>query len=168
VAGVIGILTPYARRGAKWLIDKVREKIEEPTGGEIAGDKARIILETLEKKWKEDKTASDTLSLFKEGPDVNKNSMKRILEEKLADDKDLAMELSKHLNEIGDANLRIIQQIGEVDASTVVEIEEFEGAKAEIKLDIDTMKRGSVGVKIGKIGPSKEGKETNEEEEEEN
>lgn len=142
-AKVIDVLMPYVKKGAAQLAKDV---------GVPAVEKVESLLETLKVRLSGDKEATDTLTHFEEKPERHKEVLKDILEEKIAQDKNLAAELDRLLKEMG-PTLDIIQKIKVAEKEVMgLEAEEMAGGKASISQDIEQSKEKVTGAKIKRIG----------------
>lgn len=100
---VMAVLLPFVTKGAEEFAAKV---------GDAAYEKAKNLLATLKQKWSEDKEATESLIRFEEKPERYKTALEDILEEKLAEDYDLAAQIAQLLQEMGPI-LAIVQQMEE-------------------------------------------------------
>ena len=137
----MSVLMPYAAKGA--------EEFAKSAGAD-AYQKVTRLLGILKIRWSGDKEATDTLAHFEEKPERYQAALKDILEEKLAQDKELAEELRNQLNGMG-PELNIIQQMEEGWKVTGLEAEEMTEGRAKVRQDIQ---RGEdiMGARIRRIG----------------
>lgn len=136
-AKVIDVLRTYLKKGATQLAKDV---------GVTAVEKIEGLLKTLKTQLSGDKEATDTLTHFEERPDRYKEVLMSILEEKLAQDRELATELNKQIEDLR-PTLNLLQEINVVDKE----------AEATV-LDADEITRGNIKAEQ-KIGENK-GKST--------
>jgi hypothetical protein len=140
-SSVIGVLMPYAKKGAEEFIS---------SAGKDAYEKSKAILETLKRRWSGDEEATETLEHFEQKPERYKSAIEDILEEKLAQDKDLAEELQKILKDMG-PDLEIIQIIKTAENITGLEADDFIKGKAKVTQEMDHAK-DVTGTRIKRIG----------------
>jgi hypothetical protein len=95
-SGVMGVLVPLVKRGEQEFIS---------SAGKDAYEKSKVVLETLEQKWSEDREAAEILEFFEHRPDRYKSAVEDILKEKLAGDKALVQELQTILNDVGSCSV---------------------------------------------------------------
>ncbi|MDQ3795976.1 MAG: hypothetical protein M3316_09990, partial [Actinomycetota bacterium] len=91
-ANVVAVLAPYVAVGAQEFAKSV---------GKEAYEKAKGMLAALRAKWTGDQEATDALTRFEEKPERYAPVLEDVLNEKLAEDKELAAVLSTLLNEMG-------------------------------------------------------------------
>lgn len=101
VAGVIAVLTPYVKKGAREFAE---------AAGEAGYAKAKALLQTLRARWAGDAEASDTLDRFEQKPDRYAPVLEDIMQEKIDADPGLAGELDGMLRELA-PTLEILQQL---------------------------------------------------------
>jgi len=143
-ANVVAVLAPYVAVGAQEFARNV---------GKEAYEKAKTMLTALRAKWAGDKEATDALTRFEEKPERYAPVLEDVLNEKLAEDKELAMVLSTLLNEMG-PSLEVVQKMEEGRRVTGLEAEEMTEGRATVNQDIG---RGEdvTGAKIRRIGPQR-------------
>ena len=141
-ANVMTVLMPYAAMGAQEFAK---------SAGKEAYEKAKTLLGTLKAKWAGDKEAADTLARFEEKPERYQPVLEGILEEKIAQDEQLAAELATLLEEMG-PSLEVVQRMEEGRRITGLEAQQMSGGRARVRQDIG---RGEdiTGARIGRIGP---------------
>ncbi len=130
---VLAILLPFVVKGAEEFAGKVGDATYEKT-----------------KSRSGDKEATETLAHFVEKPERYKLALEDILQEKLAEDKDLASKLSQLLNEIGPV-LEIVQQMEDGKNITGLKAKEMRGGTAKVTQDI-TNAEGVTGAEFDTIG----------------
>src|SRR5437764_1171906 len=89
---VVAVLLPFVSKGVEEFASKV---------GDSAYEKAKTLLTTLKQKWSGDKEATESLIRFEEKPERYKTVLEDILQEKLAEDYDLASQVARLLQEMG-------------------------------------------------------------------
>ena len=141
VSGIMTVLMPYVAKGAEEFAQ---------LAGAAAYSKAQNLFHTLKEKLASDEEARDSLSRFEEKPERYRPVLEDILQEKLAEDEDLANELKKLLQGMG-PDLEIIQKINVGENVIGLEADEMAGGKAKIKQDIKEAKNVT-GAKIKRIG----------------
>jgi hypothetical protein len=102
-ANVVAVLAPYVAVGAQEFVRNA---------GKDAYEKAKTMLASLRAKWTGDEEATDALTRFEEKPERYAPVLEDVLNEKLAEDKELAMVLSTLLNEMG-PSLEVVQKMEE-------------------------------------------------------
>lgn len=140
-AKVIDVLLPFVTKSAEEFASKV---------GDAVYEKAKTLLSTLRKKWSADPVATADLTRFEKNPQLYQAVLKQTLEEKLSEDKDLASELSRLLQEMGPA-LEVIQTIDEGKDITGLKAKEIKGGTARVKQDIKKAE-GVTGAEIDTLG----------------
>jgi hypothetical protein len=143
-ANVVAVLAPYVAVGAQEFARNI---------GKEAYEKAKGMLAALRAKWTGDQEATDALTRFEEKPERYAPVLEDVLNEKLAEDKELAAVLSTLLNEMG-PSLEVVQQMEEGRRVMGLEAEEMAGGKATVRQDIA---RGEdvTGARIRRIGPQR-------------
>jgi hypothetical protein len=143
-ANVVAVLAPYVAVGVQEFVRNA---------GKDAYEKAKTMLAALRAKWAEDEEATDALTRFEEKPERYLPVLEDVLNEKLAEDKELAAVLSTLLNEMG-PNLEVVQKMEEGRKVTGLEAEEMSGGRATVNQDIG---RGEdvTGARIRHIGPQR-------------
>src|SRR5215211_2228729 len=143
-ANVVEVLAPYVAVGAQEFVRNA---------GKDAYEKAKTMLAALRAKWTGDEEATDALTRFEEKPERYAPVLEDVLNEKLADDKELAAVLSTLLEEMG-PSLEIVQKMEEGRKVTGLEAEEMTGGKTTVNQDIG---RGEdvTGARIRRIGPQR-------------
>jgi hypothetical protein len=111
------------------------------------------MLAALRAKWTGDEEATDALTRFEEKPERYAPVLEDVLNEKLAEDKELAAVLSTLLNEMG-PSLEVVQRMEEGRKVTGLEAEEMSGGRATVNQEIG---RGEdvTGARIRRIGPQR-------------
>ncbi len=143
-ANVVAVLAPYVAVGAQEFAKSV---------GKEAYEKAKGMLAALRAKWIGDQEATDALTRFEEKPERYAPVLEDVLNEKLAEDKELAAVLSTLLNEMG-PSLEVVQQMEEGRRVMGLEAEEMAGGKATVRQDIGTGE-DVTGARIRRIGPQR-------------
>jgi hypothetical protein len=143
-ANVVAVLAPYVAVGAQEFAKSV---------GKEAYEKAKGMLAALRSKWTGDQEATDALTRFEEKPERYAPVLEDVLNEKLAEDKELAAVLSTLLNEMG-PSLEVVQQMEEGRRVMGLEAEEMAGGKATVRQDIGTGE-DVTGARIRRIGPQR-------------
>ena len=92
------------------------------------------MLAALKAKWTGDEEATDALTRFEEKPERYAPVLEDVLNEKLAEDKELAV-LSTLLNEMG-PSLEVVQKMEEGRRVVGLESEEMAGGSATVRQDI--------------------------------
>ena len=143
-ANVVAVLAPYVAVGAQEFARNV---------GKEAYEKAKTMLAALKAKWTGDEEATDALTRFEEKPERYAPVLEDVLNEKLAQDKELAAVLSTLLNEMG-PSLEVVQKMEEGRRVTGLEAEEISRGRATVNQDIG---RGEdvTGARIRRIGPQR-------------
>ena len=143
-ANVVAVLAPYVAVGAQEFARNV---------GKEAYEKAKTMLSALRARCTGDKEATDALTRFEEKPERYAPVLEDVLNEKLAEDKELAMVLSTLLNEMG-PSLEVVQKMEEGRRVTGLEAEEMTEGRATVNQDIG---RGEdvTGARIRRIGPQR-------------
>ena len=141
VSSVMTVLMPYVAKGAEEFAR---------LAGKAAYSKAQNLFRTLKEKLASDEEARDSLSRFEEKPERYRSVLEDILEEKLAEDEDLANELKKLLQSMG-PELDIIQKMDVGEAVIGLEAEEMSGGKVKIEQEIKEAKNVT-GAKIKSVG----------------
>ena len=141
---VISVLAPLVTKGAKALAD---------SAGKVAAEKAESIMGALKKRWGGDAEASGTLKRYEENPERYEPMLEDILNEKLTADQDLAAQLSKLLEEMGDS-LTVVQNLSRVSGeATGLEAGDLgRGRKVRVEQSADEVSGKITGAKIDRIG----------------
>src|SRR5215212_6213088 len=100
---VMSVLMPYAIKGAEEFAK---------SAGVDAYEKVKGLFGVLKARWSGDREAIENLDRFEEKPERYEPVLQDILTEKLAQDKELAEELTDRLNKLG-PELEIIQEMEE-------------------------------------------------------
>ncbi len=140
-ARVMGVLLPLVSKSAEEVASKV---------GDAAFEKMKALLATLKQKWSADKEATDSLIRFEEKPDRYQTVIEDILQEKLAQDHDLAYQLTVMLGEMGPA-LDIVQHMGEGKDIIGLKAREMRSGSVRISQDIDHAE-GVTGAEFETLG----------------
>lgn len=140
-SGVMNVLMSCVKKGTEEFIN---------AAGKDAYEKSKAVLGTLKRRWSGDKEAMETLEDFEEKPDRYKSAIEDILIEKLAQDKGLAEELQKMLNNMG-PDLEIIQRMGIAENVIGLEADEAIKGKAKVTQEIERGK-DVTGTRIKRIG----------------
>jgi hypothetical protein len=143
-AKVVAVLAPYAALGAEEFVR---------SAGKDAYEKAKTMLAALRAKWTRDEEATDALTRFEEKPERYAPVLEDVLNEKLAEDKELAAVLSTLLNEMG-PRLEVVQQMEQGRRIMGLETEEMAGGRAAVRQDIGTGE-DVTGARIRRIGPQR-------------
>jgi hypothetical protein len=138
---VISILSPYLAKGAEEFMK---------AAGKDAYDKAKKILTTLKARWAGDEEARDQLARFEEKPERYQPVLEDILQEKLAQDKELVGELTQLLNEM-DPTVEIIQKMKEAEEVMGLEAKEMASGQVRVEQEIDKGKK-ITGAKFDRLG----------------
>ena len=141
-ASVMSVLMPYVTMGAQEFVKEA---------GKDAFEKAKTLFGVLKARWAQDKEATDTLTHFEEKPERHRPILEDILQEKLAQDKELATEVATLLDEMG-PSLEVVQRMEEGRRVTGLEAEEMSGGRARVDQEIG---KGEdvTGARIRRIGP---------------
>jgi hypothetical protein len=137
----MAVLLPLVSKGAEEFASKV---------GDVAYEKAKTLLATLKQKWSGDKEATESLVRFEEKPERYKTVLGDILQEKLAEDRDLASQVARLLQEMG-PTLEIIQQMEEGKDIIGLKAGEMRSGRARISQNI-TKAEGVTGAEIDTLG----------------
>ena len=138
---VITVLLPFVSKGAEAFASKV---------GDTAFEKAEALLTTLKQKWSGDKEATDSLILFEEKPERYKVVLEDILQEKLANDHELAAQVAQFLQGMG-PTLEIIQQMEEGKNVIGLKATEMKSGRARVTQDI-AKAEGVTGAEFDTLG----------------
>jgi hypothetical protein len=137
----LAVLLPFVSKSAEEFATQV---------GDAAYDKAKALLSTIKQKWSRDKEATETLARFEEKPERYKTVVEDILQEKLAEDHDLAAQIARLLQEMG-PTLEVIQQMEEGKNITGLKATEMRRGRARVTQDI-TRAEGVTGAEFDTIG----------------
>lgn len=140
-AGALSVLIPYAKKGAEEFAR---------IAGEAAYNKAKKLLEFLEARWGGDKEAAENLERFQQKPERYQPVLEDILNEKLAQDADLAAELKQLLEDLG-PDIQVIQKMKTAKHVTGVDADQMSEGKARVQQDIEDAERVT-GARIKRIG----------------
>lgn len=138
---VVAILLPFVSKGAEEFASKV---------GDAAYEKAKSLLGTLKQKWAGDKEATESLVRFEQKPERYKTVLEDILQEKLAEDHDLATRVARLLQEMG-PTLEIVQQMEEGKDIIGLKAKEMRSGRARISQDINKAE-GVTGAEFDTLG----------------
>lgn len=138
---VMSVLLPFVSKGAEAFASKV---------GDAAYEKAQMLLTTIRQKWSEDKEATESLVRFEEKPDRYKTVLEDILQEKLAEDKDLTSQVARLLQEMGPM-LEIVQQMEEGKDIIGLRAKEMRSGRARISQEINKAE-GVTGAEFDTLG----------------
>ena len=134
---VMAVLLPFITKGAEEFATKV---------GDAAYEKAKALLSTLKQRWLGDKEATESLVRFEEKPERYKMVLEDILQEKLAEDHDLAAQVARLLQEMG-PTLEIIQQMEEGKDILGLKAKELRKGRYRVTQDI-AKGEGITGVEL--------------------
>ena len=123
---VVAVLLPFMSKGAEEFASKV---------GDAAYEKAEAFLSTLKQRWSGDKEATESLSRFEKKPERYRVVLEDILQEKLAEDHNLAVQVARLLQEMG-PSLEIIQHMEEGTDIIGLRAKEMRSGRASITQDI--------------------------------
>lgn len=107
-AKIVEKLMPYVTEGTEKLTQAI---------GDVAVNKLEKLLHTLKTRLSGDETATDMLAEFEKNPETFKPALQKILQKKLEQDKDLAMELDKQIKDIPIISIK--QKIGKVNKDAI-------------------------------------------------
>ena len=138
---ILAVLMPYVTKKAEQFVQEA---------GEAAYEKAKNLFHTLKARWTGDKEATDQLARFEEKPERYHPVLEDILQEKLAQDKDLAGELARLLEEMG-PSLDIIQEMEEAKQVTGLRAKKMKKGKATVKQKAKKAE-DMTGIEIDEIG----------------
>jgi hypothetical protein len=138
---VVGILSPYVAKSGEEFVKAV---------GQAAYDKSKSLLETLKKRFSGDAFATGNLEHFEKDPETYKKPLENILEEKMAQNKDFADELQKHLKDMG-PQVDVIMKMKVGEKIVGLEADEMTGGRAKVDMDIEQAK-DVTGARIKRIG----------------
>src|SRR6266566_7848506 len=137
----VAVLLPFVTKGAEEFASKV---------GDAAYEKAKTLLSTLKQRWSGDKEANDSLIRFEQKPERYRLVLEDILQEKLAEDHDLAVQVARLLQEIG-PTLEIIQQMEEGKDIIGLKAREMRNGRVRVAQDIIKTER-VVGAEFDTLG----------------
>ncbi|MCP6761950.1 MAG: hypothetical protein NHB32_25090 [Fischerella sp. CENA71] len=139
----MAVLTPFVKKGAEEFIG---------AAGQDGYEKAKTIFVKLKERWSsdEDQEALDVLKNFEKKPERYQLIMEDILQEKLAQDKELFDQLSRLFQEMS-PKLEIIQKMAEVEDVTGLKAKKINQGTAKVTQDINQGKN-IVGADIDSIG----------------
>ena len=140
---VVAVLAPYVAVGAQEFVRNA---------GKDAYEKAKTMLAALKAKWTGDEEATDALTRFEEKPERYAPVLEDVLNEKLAEDNELAAVLTTLLNEMG-PSLEVVQKMEEGRKVTGLEADEMTGGRATVDQEIGTGE-DVTGAKIRRTGLS--------------
>lgn len=140
-AKVMAVLLPFVTKGAEEFASKV---------GDATYEKAKTLLTVLKQKWSGDKEATESLALFEQKPQGYQVALEDILQEKLTEDHDLAVQIVQLLQEMG-PRLEIIQQMEEGKDIIGLRAKEMRSGGARISQDI-TKAEGITGAEFDTLG----------------
>ena len=123
---VVAVLLPFVSKGAEEFATKV---------GDTAYEKAKNLLSTLKQRWSRDTEATESLVRFEQKPERYKTVLEDILQEKLVEDRDLAAQVARLLQEMG-PSLEIIQQMEEGKGIIGLKAREMRSGRARVSQDI--------------------------------
>jgi hypothetical protein len=140
-SAVVSVLGPYVTKG-----------VEEFTkaAGEVAYEKAKQLLATLKTRWVGDAAAADQLARFEKKPEVYAPVLKDVLEEKIQQDSQLAIQLEQTVKQMG-PSLQIFIKMAQGEDVTALEADEMTKGQVNVNIDIGSGKR-ITGPKIKHIG----------------
>lgn len=150
-AKLVALLTYYVRKGAGKFASEM---------GEATAEKVKDLLYTIKKQLVliGDKYSSEILSRYETNPEIYEPVIRKMLEEKLKQDSELAKEIYERLKELASLETIMKSKVSvEVDYLCA---DEIKGGKVEVAQDLDEIKAESkvTGVrfrKIGKLPPPK-------------
>lgn len=138
---VMAVLLPFVTKGTEEFASKV---------GDAAYEKAKTLLTVFKQKWSGDKEATESLALFEQKPQRYQAVLEDILQEKLAEDHDLAVQVVRLLQEMG-PTLEIIQRMEEGKDIIGLKAKEMRSGRATISQD-GTKVEGMTGAEFGTLG----------------
>ncbi|WP_375494712.1 hypothetical protein [uncultured Nostoc sp.] len=143
ITAIMTVLTPFVKKGA-----------EEFAGaaGQDAYEKAKTIFEWLKVRWngEEDQEALNVLKNFEKKPERYESILRDILQEKLAQDKELFEQLSKFFPQ-NNPKLQIAQNMDGSEDVTGLKANKMNKGTATVKQDINQSKK-IIGADIDSIG----------------
>lgn len=134
---VMAVLLPFVTKGAEEFATKV---------GDAAYERAKTLLSTLKQKWSGDKEATESLVHFEEKPERYKMVLEDILQQKLAEDHDLVIQVVQQLQEMG-PTLEIIQQMEEGKDILGLKAKELRSGRYRVTQDV-AKGEGITGVEL--------------------
>ncbi len=141
ITATVAILIPFVKKGAEEFVGAV---------GKDAYEKAKTIFALLKQRWAGDTEALSTLNNFEKKPDRYQPILEDILQEKLAEDPELAEQLSKLISEIG-PKLEILQKMEKGEKVTGLKAKIMNQGSAKVQQDIKDGKE-ILGAEIESIG----------------
>ena len=133
----MAVLLPFVTKGAEEFATKV---------GDAAYERAKTLLSTLKQKWSGDKEATESLVHFEEKPERYKMVLEDILQQKLAEDHDLVIQVVQQLQEMG-PTLEIIQQMEEGKDILGLKAKELRSGRYRVTQDV-AKGEGITGVEL--------------------
>ncbi len=119
---VMAVLLPFITKGAEEFASKV---------GDAAYEKAQTLLTLLKQRWSGDHEAKESLALYEQKPQRYQAVLEDILQEKLAEDHDLFIQVVRLLQEMG-PTLEIIQHMEEGKNIIGLEAREMKSGRARV------------------------------------
>ncbi|MEO0843696.1 MAG: hypothetical protein AAF063_33125 [Cyanobacteria bacterium J06643_5] len=142
VATVISVLTPFVKKGAEEFVGAV---------GKDTYEKAKTIFGRLKQRWAGDTEASGILTYFEKKPERYQPILEKILQEKLAEDLELAEQLNKLILGIDRLKLEIVQKMEKGEKVTGLKAKTMNQGSAKVEQDIKDGKE-ILGADIENIG----------------
>lgn len=143
VTAVMTVITPFVKKGAEEFIGGA---------GKDAYEKAKTIFNKLKERWAgaEDKEALSLLNNFEKKPERYQLILEEVLQENLAQDKELFDQLSILFQEIA-PKLEVIQNMNEASDVTGLKANKMNKGTARVIQDINQGKN-ILGAEIDSIG----------------
>lgn len=143
VTAVMTVITPFVKKGAEEFIGGA---------GKDAYEKAKTIFNKLKERWArdEDKEALSLLNNFEKKPERYQLILEEVLQENLAQDKELFDQLSILFQEIA-PKLEVIQNMNEAEDVTGLKAKKMNKGTAKVIQDIN-QGRNILGAEIDSIG----------------
>jgi len=137
------VLTPFVKKGAGEFAG---------AAGQDAYEKAKTIFEWLKVRWngEEDQEALDVLKNFEKKPERYQSILRDILQEKLAQDKELFEQLSRLFPQ-SNLKLEIAQNLDGSEDVTGLKANKMNKGTATVRQDINQSKK-IIGIDIDSIG----------------
>jgi hypothetical protein len=140
-AKVIGVLAPYAAKGAEEFAQ---------AAGQAACDKVKGLLAKLKERWAGDDEAELSLTQFEKKPERYRTSLEDLLKEKLAEDPGLVNEVKTLLAGLG-PQLDVIQKMDVGKKISGLDVKEMTGGRARVEQEI-RQAEDVTGARIERIG----------------
>jgi hypothetical protein len=143
-AGVVALLSPYVKKAAEDFAGEA---------GKYVFEKAKLLWGRLQTKFQGEQSTRQVLERFVADPDGNGEQLRAKIEEKLAQDPQLADELSAALADIKRAapNVKVVQKVKDAEELIGVKARRISRGNVDVSQEADKVKKAT-GAEFDEIG----------------